>query len=93
MSVIVPEQFIACVGISCFRALWRIHLPYDNRVVIEQIHVKVTVAVKVEEGGVRRISGIIQSKFGCFLGEREIGVVDEELFLLFLGSPFPEKQT
>ncbi len=48
------------------------------RGVVEQVHVQIAVSVVVEEGGLGRISLVLESVFGGPVGKGAITVVDEE---------------
>src|SRR5258706_7604745 len=85
MSVVISEQLITGVGMPCFFCFGILNLTDHRDVVIKQVHIQITVTVKVKEGSMGSVSRIVQTKLWCLIRKRQVPVVNKQFISPFFG--------
>ena len=89
LVVVVAVQFIAPFFVSHIALTFHeVIPPYRFHGVVEQVTVKVAIAVVVEKSSVRRKAHISEIVFSRFFGKGQVAIVDEEFVVAAIASRF-----
>ena len=72
----------------CFFCFGILEFPYNHNVVIQQVHIKIAVLVKVKEGSMGGVTRIIESCLLTFFSKCQVAVVDEQFVSSFFRIAF-----